>query len=320
MRSVHHFEYPEDREFFANLLADGNNARLEKDFSDYFDFRHPAIKRWEFNKTKKKLLAELILEHGGKCQLRIHPDCSKEKIWEPDHIVPLSTNELNKKLRGIKRTGIEKVLAQSFGSNHIKNLTLSCKRCNSFKKHRLIIPRNFYGSDLEIFPHRMDNEIFPLSSGKHALVQKYFLQFKPWEGALVPNDYNGKAIIDWNGEPVFAELAVLRLFQSHGWEGVWVDSYRNKYRVGLPDSAELVELPEKQKTLIDAVRAKMGRSGGCWDVVVWRGDELLFLELKRMQRDRLQESQIQWLDESLKMALKTKDFGIIEWGMAQSNL
>jgi len=132
------FEYPEDREFFANLLSGGDVKKLEEKFSDLFDFNHPAIKRWEFNKIKKKRLAELILKYDGKCQLRIHPECSKDGKFEPDHIIPLSTNELNKKLRHLARTSSEKVPAQSFGSNHPKNLILACKRCNAFKKHKFL--------------------------------------------------------------------------------------------------------------------------------------------------------------------------------------
>jgi hypothetical protein len=134
------FEYPEDRKFFLNLLAGGDEQNFEREFSDYFDFRHPAIKRWEFDKTSKKILAGLIKKHGEVCQLRLHPDCSKEKVWQTDHIVPLSTNELNKILRHMVRTTSEKVPAQSFGSNHSKNLILAFKRCNAFKKHRIMLP------------------------------------------------------------------------------------------------------------------------------------------------------------------------------------
>src|SRR3989344_7079105 len=74
-----------------------------------------------------------------------------------------------------------------------------------------------------------------LPSGRKVWVAKYFLRFKEWKRKSIPNTYGNKAVIDWNGEPVFAELVVLRLFQSNGWNGVWVDSYRRKYRVGLPD-------------------------------------------------------------------------------------
>ena len=133
------FEYPEDGEYFAKLLAGGDIIKLEEKFSELFDFRHHAIKRWEFNKIKKRVMSELMERFKGQCQLKIHPDCSKDGKYQPDHIIPLATNELNKKLRHIGRSGSEKVLAQNFGSNHPKNLTLACKRCNAFKKHKFLI-------------------------------------------------------------------------------------------------------------------------------------------------------------------------------------
>lgn len=160
---------------------------------------------------------------------------------------------------------------------------------------------------------QVEGESFSLPSGESLLIQKYLLNFKLWKGAPIPNTYNGKAVIDWNGEPVFAELAVLRLFQSHDWEGVWVDSYRRKYRVGLPDVVEPVELPENLNQLIESIRTKTGRSGGCWDVLVWKGEEILFLELKRSKKDRIQDSQVQWLEASLTEGLNIENFGFVEW-------
>lgn len=132
------FEYPEDRDYFANLLANGDVEKLERDFSDLFDFEHPAIKREKFGKIRRKVLDELLKKYGKECQLKIHSECSKELIFEPDHIIPLSSNELNKKLRGMTRFSSEKVKRQSFGSNSMNNLVLSCRRCNAFKKNRLL--------------------------------------------------------------------------------------------------------------------------------------------------------------------------------------
>ena len=309
------FEYPEDRKFFADLLAGGDEEKLEKEFSEHFDFRHPAIKRWEFNKIKNKLLKKLIVKHVGKCQLRIHVDCSKDGKYEPDHIIPLSTNELNKKLRRMVRNSSEKIPAQSFGSNKPENLTLSCKRCNAFKKHRIVLPAGFSGRNNLNFlqPHKAGSEIFQLPSGKKVKIKKYFLQFKLWKGKPIPNTYGNKAVIDFNGEPVFAELAVLRLFQSQGWDGVWVDSYYRKYRVGLPDVATPVELPEKQQKIIDSIRAKTGKSGGCWDVFVWKKDQILFIELKRNKKDHIQESQKMWMEKSLNYGLSGHTFLLLEW-------
>ncbi len=136
------FEYPEDREYFANLLANRDIEKLESDFSELFDFEHPAIKREKFNKIKKKVLKELLDRYGNECQLKIHEDCSKVNKFETDHIVPLSSNELNKKIRGMVMFSSEKVKRQSFGSNNMKNFTLACKRCNAFKKN------NFFEKDL----------------------------------------------------------------------------------------------------------------------------------------------------------------------------
>ena len=134
------FEYLEDREFFANLLADGDIEKLESVFADYFDFEHPAIKREAYNKIRKQVLAELIEKYGEVCQLQLHPDCNVAEGLQVDHIIPLSSNELNKQLRHMERTGSEKVVRQSFGSNHRKNLTLACKRCNAYKKHKFYLP------------------------------------------------------------------------------------------------------------------------------------------------------------------------------------
>lgn len=167
-------------------------------------------------------------------------------------------------------------------------------------------------------PYKIEDELFALSSGEHVPIQKYFLNFNLWQGSPIPNTYNGKAVIDWNGEPVFAELAVLRLFQSHGWEGVWVDSYRRKYRTGLPDVAEPVELPEKQKQLIESIKTKTGRSGGCWDIFVWKGETELFLELKRKKKDSIQNTQVEWLEAALDLSLIARNFALVEWDASKS--
>ena len=133
-------------------------------------------------------------------------------------------------------------------------------------------------------PYKIDGEKISLLSGEQILIQKYFLNFNQWKGAPILNSYGNKAVIDYNGEPLFAELSVLRLFKSNGWDGVWVDSYRRKYRVGLPDVVDPVNIPDKQDKLINSIREKTGRSGGCWDLFLWKDDETLFIELKRRKK------------------------------------
>jgi len=132
------FDYPQDKQYFADLLTDGDINLLEQAYFDLFDFRHHAIKRWEFDKVRKKLLLDLIEKHQGLCQLGIHDQCSSESGLEPDHIIPLASNVLNKELRKLAPSTGMKVESQNFGSNHMRNLTLACKKCNAMKKHRIL--------------------------------------------------------------------------------------------------------------------------------------------------------------------------------------
>lgn len=166
---------------------------------------------------------------------------------------------------------------------------------------------------LEKYPSLWETVSF--LSGDKIQVRKYSMVFKEWRGDSVLNTYGNKAVIDWKGEPVFAELAVLRLFQESGWDGVWVDSYRRKFRIGIPSIVDPVQLPVDKKKLIDAIKTKAGASGGCWDVFIWKGIKILFVELKRQKKDRLQDSQYKWLKASIGVGLKPSNFAIIEWDL-----
>ena len=137
------FQYPEDEKYFIDLLAKGDKDLFYKKYFRLFDFRSPFLKRQEFNKKRSDIFKKLVKRDGLKCQLSLHPDCSKLKKFDIDHIIPLSTNELNKKLRNIKPSKGKKVPSQSFGSNDESNLILACSRCNAYKKHRIIISNNF---------------------------------------------------------------------------------------------------------------------------------------------------------------------------------
>lgn len=162
-------------------------------------------------------------------------------------------------------------------------------------------------------PFKTESEIFSLPSGGRVSIPKYFLLFNGWSGPPLADTYNNKPILDWNDTPVFAEIAILRLFQSHGWNGAWVDSYAHgKYRDGMRDMPP-ISIPSQYDDLIQNIRAKTGKRGGCWDVIVWRGEEVLFVEAKRSKKDRIQTTQDGWLDASLSLGLKADNFVLIEW-------
>lgn len=126
------FEHLKDRKYFEDLFhAVGG---LEGNMY-HFDFRDPVEKRKEFNQIRNQVFEELKLKHGDQCQLVCHPEC-EGIVSQVDHLIPLSSNVLNKLFRELKGNGRKKVPAQSFGSNDRNNFVLACARCNAFKKHR----------------------------------------------------------------------------------------------------------------------------------------------------------------------------------------
>ncbi len=102
----------------------------------------------------------------------------------------------------------------------------------------------------------------------------------------------GKVIIDCDGEPMFAELAILRSLQKEGFEGVWVDTFSNRFRRSLSEDCSL---PLHAREFLDSIiRANDGKRRGCWDVFAWKEGQYLFVESKQKSpayKDRTQSTQ-----------------------------
>jgi len=133
------FEYPKDQQYFIDLLAKGDLDLFNNKYINLFDFRDTGIKRKEFNSIRNKVFNNLIIKYGKECQLKLLDNCEIDNNLVVDHYIPLSTNELNKKLRKLKPEIGKKVKTQSFGSNHIDNFKLACSKCNAFKKHKIMV-------------------------------------------------------------------------------------------------------------------------------------------------------------------------------------
>lgn len=154
-----------------------------------------------------------------------------------------------------------------------------------------------------------------MPSGQRLAVPKCNLVFNIWRGPEIKDTYNHKAVVDFEGAPLFAELAILRILQQGGWSGVWSDSYRNKYRVDLPEKMDPVLLPPAQQKLIDSIKKRTGKRGGCWDVFAWRGSSVRFIESKRSKKDELRANQFLWLEAALGMGIPAESFLLAEWNL-----
>lgn len=155
-----------------------------------------------------------------------------------------------------------------------------------------------------------ESESFPVT-GRTILIPKFSMRFRK-----VGTDpaFGNKPIVEWEGEPLYPELAVARLLKKHGLDAVWIDSYRGKFWDGM----------SQERTLPDAAREAYarileengGKRGGFWDVMAWKENEFIFIELKQNTaecKDRISEKQRNWLQSALRAGFAESCFSVCEW-------
>ncbi len=166
-------------------------------------------------------------------------------------------------------------------------------------------------SPLKLTP--VDPSKLVLPSGKQVKILSACISFRPWRGVPVPDSYGGKAVVTVDGRPLFAELAILAILKRQGWDGVWGDSYRRKFRTAMPGIGDPVSLGADQQRIWERLCRKSTPFSGCWDIFAWRGRALRFIELKRKGRDRIRQSQLKWLEAALSVGIALRVFQLAEW-------
>jgi hypothetical protein len=159
-----------------------------------------------------------------------------------------------------------------------------------------------------------DQEVIFLPSGKDVRVPKTSPLFNAWTGEPISDRYGNKPLLNFKGQPVFAELAILVALQSDGWQGVWVDTFRRKYRTSCDPLNEIM-LPSRQLKLLNRIYQHAGSRSGCWDVFCWKEEMYLFAESKRHKHDSIRDTQRKWLDSALAEGVPMTSFLIVEWTM-----
>lgn len=147
----------------------------------------------------------------------------------------------------------------------------------------------------------------------------------PWTAPTDLWTFGHKALVDCNGQAGFAELAILRAFEAAGWEGRWVETYGHwrkprfwvDWRPGKARDQQHVPIPHGWLTerLQQIADAKGGSHGGCPDLVLWRGQRLLFVECKRRGKDRFRPTQLRWLQAALQCGVRMEEVVVVEWDL-----
>jgi hypothetical protein len=138
--------------------------------------------------------------------------------------------------------------------------------------------------------------------------------FQPWTKAPPGDSYGHKQFLDYNGRSLFAELVILQMFQDVGWDGVWVDSFRRRFWTGYQQPS--AGLPTYPEGIVRRIRGDDGFPRGCWDVICWRGNDIVFAEAKRAGKDRIRPTQARWLSDAIdKAGLRAESFLVVEWSV-----
>lgn len=102
------------------------------------------------------------------------------------------------------------------------------------------------------------------------------------------HSFGGKDLLLEDGRPQFAEVAILRIFQAAGWQGRWLETYPHRKHPRLwlewkPGGSRAQEHVPTQEAWVNEklqaiAQANGGYFSGCWDVVAWKNDRLVFAE------------------------------------------
>jgi hypothetical protein len=162
----------------------------------------------------------------------------------------------------------------------------------------------------QLMPEMVENLHLPF--GLEVQIPKAAPVFRSWSGEFTGETYGNKPLLDVDGTPMFAELAILRLFQEDGWDGVWVDTFRKKYRTAWGEEG-VVRLSGDRLQLVKAIHQRAGSASGCFDVFCWKDDSVVFAESKRRSKDEIRQTQLAWLEAAMQTGLDASAFLIVEW-------
>jgi len=159
-----------------------------------------------------------------------------------------------------------------------------------------------------------DKEVINLPSGIKVQIPKTKPLFELWSGEAISDSYGNKTVLNFNNEPAFAELVILGSFLNDGWQGVWVDTFRRKYRTTC-HPLNAVTLPTSQQEFLQSIFQRAGSRNGCWDVFCWKEETQVFAESKRFKHDSIRDTQSQWLEAALDRGLSNASFLVVEWSI-----
>jgi hypothetical protein len=117
-----------------------------------------------------------------------------------------------------------------------------------------------------------------------------------------------------DGRALFPEIALLMLFQKAGWKGVWFDPVHRRGYDKMPNVSKGAGLDTRVASVLAKVNAAApaGRRASCWDLVLWDGRSVLFVDVAPGPASP-GHARIAWLDAAYRTGLSPGQFLVVEW-------
>jgi hypothetical protein len=181
-----------------------------------------------------------------------------------------------------------------------------------------------------LYPRGLEPDHEELIPGLEVTVPSINLIFKRWRGKPIKDDFGGKPLVDYEGRPVFAEIAIVRTAVKAGWSAFWQQAYplrQNGPHYYYADWREdRVRKDQITKSSLDSpyhqdLQARIARYNsnsyrGCWDIIAWNGGgkRTLYIESKQYKKDSIRDNQVRWFSACLSAGLKKKEnFLVVQW-------
>ena len=153
-----------------------------------------------------------------------------------------------------------------------------------------------------------------LPSGKTLLVPRVTPTFSRWKGETPSDTFNGKPVLEYETEPLFAELVTVCYKHTDGLEPG--KTFRRTFLDSYAPPEESI-LPTHVRDLLASISGSDKFPTGCWDICGWRNDEVIFVECKQSKKDKIRVSQTAWLSKALSIGIGLDSFLIVEWTIDQ---
>lgn len=180
----------------------------------------------------------------------------------------------------------------------------------------------------DLYPEGLEPDREELIPGLEVTVPSINLVFKRWRGKPIRDDFGGKPVVDYEGRPMFAEIAIVQMAVKAGWSAFWQQAYPLRqsgpyyYADWREDAArkDQATTSSLDSSFHQDLQARIARYNsnsyrGCWDIIAWNGEgRTLYIESKQFKTDSIRDSQVRWFSACLSAGLKKREnFLVVQW-------